>query len=373
MPGRNFNRYESLDSSVRRALVSGSDGVDRNATNGDGRPQRDRRGHQASADPSVAVLLPCRNEERDIGTVVGDFLSALPGATVYVYDNASNDGTAAAALAAGAIVRYAPLRGKGRVIRQMFAEVEAAIFVVADGDDTYDARSAPAMIAKLRQHQLDMVIGTRVTPPGDGSTYRRGHRLGNWLLSRSVTWAFGAGSTDMLSGYRVLSRRYVKSFPALSTGFEIETEMTVHALDLGLSFEEVPTTYRERRDQSASKLRTVPDGARILRLILGLCKDYRPIRFFGLTALAAATVAVILGLLDFGYLHAWTPWTFFMVALGAVAVLSMLAGIVLDSLRRNSREMKRMLYLATDPTHGPAHDRRRGAAYIPGMLADSDA
>jgi hypothetical protein len=147
----------------------------------------------------------------------------------------------------------------------------------------------------------------------------------------------------------------------------------VHALDLGLSFEEVPTTYRERRDQSASKLRTVPDGARILRLILGLCKDYRPIRFFGLTALAAATVAVILGLLDFGYLHAWTPWTFFMVALGAVAVLSMLAGIVLDSLRRNSREMKRMLYLATDPTHGPAHDRRRGAAYIPGMLADSDA
>ena len=305
--------------------------------------------------------------------MVSGFLAALPDATVYVYDNASNDGTAAAAETAGAVVRYAPIPGKGRVMRQMFAEVEAGIFVVADGDDTYDAQSAPAMIAKLREHQLDMVVGTRVTPPGVGSPYRRGHRLGNWLLSRSVTWAFGAGSTDMLSGYRVLSRRYVKSFPALSSGFEIETEMTVHALDLGLSFEEVPTTYRERPGQSTSKLRTVPDGVRILKLILGLCKDYRPIRFFGFTALAAATLAVILGLLDFGYLHAWTPWTFFMVGLAAVAVLSLLAGIVLDSLRRSSREMKRMLYLATHPTHGPAHDRRRGAAHIPGRLADSDA
>ena len=334
---------------------------------------RDRRVNGSAPDPSIAVLLPCRNEEATIGGVVCDFRTALPDATIYVYDNDSTDGTGAAAKEAGAVIRHSPVPGKGRVMRQMFSEVEAGVYVVADGDNTYDAQAAPAMIAKLRNQQLDMVIGTRVTAPDDGTPSRGGHRFGNWLLSRSVVWAFGAGSTDMLSGYRVLSRRYVKSFPALSAGFEIETEMTVHALDLGLSFDDVQTAYRERRGQSTSKLRTIPDGIRILRLILGLWKDYRPMRFFGLTALAAATCAGLLALLGFGYLHTWTPWTFFMAALAVVAVLSMTAGIVLDSLRRNGREMKRMLYLATPPVHGPTYDRRRGSAHIPGALVDSSA
>ena len=318
------------------------------------------------------VLLPCRNEEATIGKVVHDFRSAIPDATVYVYDNASTDGTAAAAKAAGAVVRSAPVAGKGRVLRQMFADIEAAIFVIADGDDTYDAQAAPGMIAKLREHHLDMVIGTRVTSPADNGAFPRGHRLGNWLLSRSVKWIFGDGSADMLSGYRVLSRRYVKSFPALSGGFETETEMTVHALELCLPLEDMPTAYHERPGESTSKLRTIPDGVRILKLIFLLCKDYRPLRFFGLTAGVAAALALTSALLGFGDLHAWTPATFFLAGLTSVALMSILAGVVLDSLRRNSREVTRMLYLAVHPIHAPVPDRRGGWSPVPASGANLD-
>ncbi len=372
MPEHQFNTHDSLDNGVRPPLVSRSVDVDAIAISGNGGLPRDRRARLTSSTPTVAVLLPCRNEAATIGKVVSDFRSAIPDATVYVYDNASTDGTAAAAAAAGAVVRYSPVPGKGRVLRQMFVDIEAAIFVIADGDDTYDAQAAPAMIAKLRKHQLDMVIGTRVTSPGDRGAYRRGHRLGNWLLSRSVSRIFGNGSADMLSGYRVLSRRYVKSFPALSNGFETETEMTVHALELCLPFEEVPSAYHERPGESTSKLRTIPDGARILKLILVLCKDYRPLRFFGFTAGAAAALALICVLLGFGDLHAWTPATFCLAGLSAIAALSILAGVVLDSLRRSNREMKRMLYVAVHPTHGPVYDRRGGGSQLPWSVPEPD-
>ena len=360
MPGQQFRTDDSRDTRAQPAMVSASGDLDAIDITDNRGPPQDRRARRLPPPPTVAVLLPCRNEAATIGKVVRDFRSAIPGATVYAYDNASADGTTAAAKAAGAVVRYSPVPGKGRVLRQMFVDIDAAIFVLADGDDTYDAQAAPAMIATLREHHLDMVIGTRVTTPPDRSAYRRGHRLGNWLLSRSVTWIFGDGSTDMLSGYRVLSRRYVKSFPALSTGFETETEMTVHALELCLPFEDVPTAYHERPGESRSNLRTIPDGARILKLILLLCKDYRPLRFFGITAGAATTLALLSALLGFGNLHAWTPATFFVAGLSTIALMSTLAGVVLDSLRRNSREMRRMLYLAVNPTHGPVPDRRGG-------------
>jgi glycosyltransferase involved in cell wall biosynthesis len=339
---------------------------------GNGHVPQDRRARRYSPAPTVAVLLPCRNEAATIGKVVRDFRSAIPDATVYVYDNASSDGTAQVAMAAGAVVRHSRVPGKGRVLRQMFAEIDAAIFVLADGDDTYDAQAAPAMIARLREHGLDMVIGTRVMAPFSRSAYPRGHRLGNWFLSRSVSRIFGDGSADMLSGYRVLSRRYVKSFPALSTGFETETEMTVHALELCLPFEDVPTAYHERPGESTSKLRTIPDGARILKLILLLCKDYRPLRFFGFTAAVAAALALTSALLGFGNLHAWTPSTFVLAGLSAIALMSTLAGVLLDSLRRSSREMKRMLYLAVHPTHGPVPDRRGGGWHIARSGAEPD-
>jgi len=347
--------------------------IDTAGMTGDGGRPRDRRARRLPPPPTIAVLLPCRNEEATIGKVVRDFLSAIPNATVYVYDNASTDLTAAEARAAGAVVRYAPVPGKGRVLRQMFTDIEAAIFVIADGDDTYDAQAAPGMIARLREHHLDMVIGTRVTSPTESSAFPRGHRLGNWLLSRSVKWIFGDGSADMLSGYRVLSRRYVKSFPALSGGFETETEMTVHALELCLPLEDMPTAYHERPGESTSNLRTIPDGARILKLIFLLCKDYRPLRFFGLTAAVAAALALTAALLGFGNLHAWTNATFFLAGLTSVALMSILAGVLLDSLRRSNREIKRMLYLAVHPIHGPVPDRRGGWSPLPQPGAEVDS
>jgi glycosyltransferase involved in cell wall biosynthesis len=372
MPGQQFRTDDSRDTRAQPALISASGDLDAIDITDNRGPPQDRRARLLPPPPTVAVLLPCRNEAATIGKVVRDFRSAIPGATVYVYDNASTDDTAAAAQAAGAVVRYSPVPGKGRVLRQMFVDIDAAIFVVADGDDTYDAQASPAMIATLREHQLDMVIGTRVDSLMDRGAFRRFHRLGNWLLSRSVSRIFGDGSTDMLSGYRVLSRRYVKSFPALSSGFETETEMTVHALELCLPFEDVPTAYHERPNESASKLRTIPDGARILKLILLLCKDYRPLRFFGFTAGIAAALALTSGLLGFGNLHAWTPATFFVAGLSAIALMSLLAGVVLDSLRRSSREIKRMLYLAVHPTHGPVPDRRGGWSPGPAVGAALD-
>jgi glycosyltransferase involved in cell wall biosynthesis len=308
----------------------------------------------------VAVLLPCRNEQVTIGKVVSDFKRALPDATVYVYDNASSDLTADEATRAGAVVRRAPAAGKGNVLRRMFAEIDADVYVLADGDDTYDASVAPELIRRLRDDHLDMLIGLRVESEEARNAYRAGHRLGNRLLSGTVSRLFGHGSRDMLSGYRVLSRRYVKSFPAFSRGFETETEMTVHALDLSLPFDEVPTEYRDRPEESVSKLRTIPDGLRILKFILVLCKDYRPLRFFGSLAAVATLAALISGTAAHG-LHAWTPAAFGAGGFAAIAVLSTLAGVILDSLGRSRREMKRVLYL-TVASNGGAFERRKAGS-----------
>ena len=221
---------------------------------------------------TIAVLVPCFNEAVAIGKVVGDFRACLPGAVVYVYDNNSTDGTAQAAAAAGAVVRREGLQGKGHVIRRMFADIEADAYVLVDGDDTYDASAAPEMVRLLLDGQLDMVNGQRSEVDGEAGAYRRGHRLGNRVLSGLGRAVFVDRIKDMLSGYRVFSRRFVKTFPALTSGFETETEFTIHALDLMMPLAELPVSYRERPAGAASKLRTYSDGLRILRTIIVLVK-----------------------------------------------------------------------------------------------------
>src|SRR5262249_19052212 len=230
--------------------------------------------------PNVAVLIPCYNEETAIGKVVGDFRRALPQAAIYVYDNNSRDRTVDVARSAGAIVRTETLQGKGNVVRRMFADIEADVYVLVDGDATYDAASAPKMIKALLDGPLDMVNGARVTT--SRKAYRPGHRFGNWLLTSIAAWIFGDRFRDMLSGYRVMSRRYVKSFASLVTGFETETELTVHALELRMPSTEIETPYRDRPSGSMSKLSTFYDGFRIFWTIVVLVKEERPIQFFSL-------------------------------------------------------------------------------------------
>ena len=298
-------------------------------------------------EPRIAVLVPCHNEAITIGTVVKDFLRALPTAVVFVYDNASTDDTGGIARSAGAIVRNVPMRGKGNVVRRMFSEIDADIYVLVDGDDTYDPTAAPQLVSHLIDNRLDMVVGARIESPENQDTYRPGHRLGNQVLTRSIHWLFGDGSQDMLSGYRVFSRRYVKSFPALSRGFETETEMTVHALELSLPFAELATNYKPRPVDSTSKLSTVKDGFKILRFITFLWKDYRPLRFFGCIATLAIIASIAAGLSSGGHLHSWTPATFAVVGFAALASIAFLAGVVLDSAGRRQRELKRMICLVT--------------------------
>ncbi len=240
--------------------------------------------------PAIAVLVPCYNEEVTISTVVADFRRVLPDAAIYVYDNNSTDRTAEKAQAAGAVVRSEPLQGKGNVVRRMFADIEAEVYLLVDGDATYDAESAPAMIQRLCEHHLDMVNGARVTDIR--AAYRPGHRFGNRLLTGLVAWT-GNGLTDMLSGYRVFSRRYVKSFPSLAVGFEIETELTVHALHLRMPIAEIATPYRERPSGSTSKLSTYRDGC-ILWKIPIFIKEERPMAFFSLIGLGFCLLAVVL-------------------------------------------------------------------------------
>ncbi len=296
----------------------------------------------------VAVLIPCRNEAVAIPHVVAGFRAALPDAAIHAYDNNSTDGTADAARAAGAVVGRERLQGKGFVVRRMFADVDADIFVLVDGDDTYDAAAAPSMIALLRDAGLDMVTGTRVGHAALAS--RRGHRFGNALLTGLVAWLFGAELTDMLSGYRVFSRRFVKSFPALSGGFEIETEFTVHALELAMPIGEFPTLYRERPAGSQSKLRTVTDGMRILRLILVLVKDERPLPFFSAAGAAlmllglALGIPVVLEFLRIGLVPR-LPTAIVAASLVALSFLSFACGLILDSVARGRREVKRLAYL----------------------------
>jgi glycosyltransferase involved in cell wall biosynthesis len=302
---------------------------------------------------SIAVLIPCYNEVVAIPKVVADFRAALPQATIYVYDNNSTDGTVAAARAAGAVVRTEPLQGKGNVVRRMFADVDADLYVLADGDDTYDATSAPDMIRLLVDNQLDMVNGVRVTDIE--AAYRHGHKFGNKVLTGMVRYIFGDRVQDMLSGYRVFSRRFVKSFPALAAGFETETEFTVHALELNMPVGEVTTAYKDRPAGSASKLRTYSDGLKILQAILMLVKETRPLQFFSLIGALLLLLGVGLAVpVVIDYVHTGLvprlPTAVLSVAIVELAVLSLVCGLILDSVARGRKEAKRLAYLAIPPT-----------------------
>lgn len=297
----------------------------------------------------VAVIIPCYNEAVAIGRTVADFRAALPGADIHVYDNNSDDNTAEIARAAGAIVRTERIQGKGSVVRRMFADVEADIYVMADGDATYDAQAAPAMVALLLDQNLDMVVGARATD--HEAAYRPGHRFGNWMLTTCVARLFGRTFTDILSGYRVFSRRFVKSFPILAPGFEIETEITVHALELKMPVAEVRTAYAMRLDGSASKLSTYRDGLRILGLILSLFRQERPAQLYGLLAAALGTLSVLIAIpLLLTYLETGLvpriPTAILCMGLGLLAVFSAMCGLILDTVTRGRREMKRLAYLA---------------------------
>ena len=301
------------------------------------------------SEPVVAVLLPCYNEEAAIGATVAGFRAALPHATVYVYDNNSRDRTAEVARAAGAEVRTERVQGKGAVVRRMFADVDADVYVMADGDATYDAASAPAMVARLVAERLDMVVGTRITQAQ--AAYRRGHRFGNALLTGMLARLFGRSFTDILSGYRVFSRRFVKSYPALSTGFEIETDISVHALELRMPVGEVETPYFERPEGSVSKLSTYGDGWRITRTILTLYRIERPLLFFGWLGAAFALAALLLAApLVWEYARTGLvprfPTLIFATGLMVLAALSGFAGLILDTVVRGRREVRRLAYLA---------------------------
>ncbi len=297
---------------------------------------------------SIAVLVPCYNEEAAIATVVQDFRQALPGARIYVYDNASSDDTAAVAEAAGAVVVHEPRRGKGNVVRRMFADIEAEVYVLVDGDDTYEAAAAPEMIERLMRDQLDMVNAARGRD--QAGAYRPGHRFGNVLFSRMVSTIFGHQFDDILSGFRVFSRRFVKTFPAMAAGFEIETELTIHALELRMPVAEVMTRYKERPDGSESKLSTFGDGFRILRTILLLMKEERPFTFFGSIFAILALLSVVLAyplvvtFLETGLVPR-IPTAVLSSGIMLLAFLSLTCGLILDTVTRGRREMKRLRYL----------------------------
>lgn len=302
-----------------------------------------------STQPRIAVLVPCYNEEAAVATVVADFRKALPGAEIYVYDNNSRDNTAAVAREAGAIVRSERRQGKGHVVRRMFADVEADIYVLVDGDATYDAPSAPRMIDTLLEEHLDMVVGLRIDQ--SQAAYRLGHRAGNRMLTGFLSSTFGHAFKDILSGYRVFSRRFVKSFPVLSDGFEIETELAVYALELSLPVAEVETPYYARPEGSFSKLNTWRDGFRILGTMLKLYRSERPLRFFTvigiLLALAAITLAIpiVVTFIETGLVPR-LPTAVLSMGLTIVAMLSVSSGLVLDTVTRGRREMKMLAYLS---------------------------
>lgn len=300
----------------------------------------------------VALIVPCYNEEAAIAQVVHDFRAVLPCLQIYVFDNRSTDRTAEIACAAGAKVVSVPLRGKGNVVRRMFADVEADLYVMVDGDATYDAASLPRMLDLLIDERLDMVVGCReVSAAVADAAYRNGHQWGNRMLTGSVMRIFGGAFTDMLSGYRVFSRRYVKSFPALSSGFETETELTVHALELRMPYGEVMTPYGARPEGSSSKLSTYRDGWRILKTIGRLYVSERPFAFFALCALMLALLSVGLSIPVLAeYLHAGIvprlPTAVLSASIMVCALLSFSCGLVLDNVTRGRNEMKRLAYLA---------------------------
>jgi glycosyltransferase involved in cell wall biosynthesis len=305
----------------------------------------------------VAVLVPCFNESGTVATVIRDFQRALPDAAVYVYDNNSTDDTIEVARASGALVREEHQQGKGHVVRRMFADIEADVFILVDGDDTYEAASAPKMVRHLLDNGLDMITARRIATSEEA--YRFGHVFGNRLLTSLVARSFGRRVSDLLSGYRVLSRRFVKSFPILTGGFEIETELTIHALELGMPQDEIDTAYKERPEGTESKLNTYRDGARILKTILVLLKEERPLVFFSIwfAVLAVASILfawpIFVEFIDTGLVPR-LPTAVLSTGLMLLAFLSLACGLILDTVTRGRRELKRLSYLQI-----PGPDARR--------------
>ena len=301
----------------------------------------------------IAVLLPCYNEAAAIAAVVRNFAQALPSARSFVFDNASTDDTAVLAAQAGAHVRHVALAGKGNVVRRMFADVDADVYVLADGDDTYHAPSAARLIGELLGRGLDMVVGTRVHQ--EAEAYRPGHRFGNRMLTGAMGSIFGGRFSDMLSGYRVFSRRFVKSFPAMSHGFEIETELTIHALELRMPYAEVATPYGVRPEGSASKLRTYSDGIRILSTIMRLFAVEKPLRFYGLAAALLALLSLGLALpllltwLQTGLVPRF-PTAVLSAGIGTLGGLSLAVGLILETVTIGRRETRHLHYLASGPS-----------------------
>ncbi|MCB1464379.1 MAG: glycosyltransferase [Nitratireductor sp.] len=301
-------------------------------------------------DKTIAILVPCKDEAVTIAKVVKDFRKSVPGATVYVYDNNSTDDTAQVARKAGAIVGREPRPGKGNVVRRMFSEIEADIYVMVDGDDTYDASQAGALIGRLAEDGADMVVGAR--EGAHDKHQRKGHAFGNRMFNALYSRLFGQDFSDIFSGYRVFSRRFVKSFPAVSAGFEIETELSVHASQLRLPVAELALPYRDRPDGSESKLSTFRDGARILKTIIVLLKEYKPFYFFGAIGLAGIVLSVLLAIPLFveyaetGLVSRF-PTAILCTGIMIVSMLTVTAGVVLDSIRRMRAEIKRMFYNLT--------------------------
>ncbi|WP_421989048.1 glycosyltransferase family 2 protein [Roseococcus sp.] len=300
----------------------------------------------------IAVLVPCYNEAAAVAQVVRDFRAALPDSEIYVFDNNSTDGTAEIAQAAGALVRREGRKGKGNVVRRMFADVEADLYIMVDGDATYDASAAPRLIAAALEGGYDMVNVARVETAQ--KAYRPGHRFGNALLTGLVGRVFGTQTADMLSGYKIFTRRFVKSFPAMSGGFEIETEIMIHALELGIPIGEISAPYGERPEDSASKLQTWRDGFRILRMIGELIRRERPLEFFGVAALAMMLASLGLGLpVVFEFWESGLvprlPTALLSAAIMLAALMSFAVGLMLDAVTRSRQELKRLAYLAIPP------------------------
>jgi glycosyltransferase involved in cell wall biosynthesis len=299
----------------------------------------------------IAAIVPCHNEEAAVAKVVADLQASVPGMTVYVYDNCSTDSTMERAVKAGAVVCSEPLRGKGNVVRRAFADIDADIYLLIDGDDTYDAAAAPRMIEQLVADNLDHVVGVRREVEGrDGTAYRPAHATGNLVLNRIVAGIFGDSMGDMLSGYRVFSRRFVKSFPAVSREFEIETELTVHSLALRIPSTSMPVDFRDRAEGSESKLRTYRDGWRILNKIMSLTRHERPMYFFGLLAGLTGLLAMALGTpVLVQYLQTSTvprfPTLFVASFLLVISCLGLMAGMVLDGIRKSRHEASRLSYM----------------------------
>lgn len=335
--------------------------------------------HETQGDrvPTVAVLVPCYNEEVTIAAVVRDFRRVLPDATVYVYDNNSADATVAEARAAGAVVRTETMQGKGNVVRRMLADVDADVFIMVDGDGTYDPAIAPTLVELVAQGGNDLVNASRV--PVHQNAYRRGHELGNRFLTGSVRRLFSREVSDMLSGYKAVSRRFAKSFPVFSSGFEIETEITIHALDLRIPMYEVPGDYYERPDGSESKLNTYSDGLRISRLIVNLVRQSRPLFFYSTIGALLTLACLVLGVpLVVTFVHTHTvprfPTAFLIVGLMVLAALCYTMGLIVDAVTRGRRETIMLQYLAVPgPLHGFAIPVEPGSAGVGIAVRDERA